>query len=216
MASPDLLVKPERYEGEPLKGRRILVTGDATGTGLRVGVELSRLGAEIIVGTRSQKNFDEAVEQIGVNRVTPFIADLTRDTDIRRAIADLHIRNEIPTDVVLSAAGGMEPFMREFMSGLVKVNRVDGDKQKALVEFREHIKDLVDDSMEFARAVNFDGPKYLMNVLHDTLPVGARVVYYSSLPSTFFEDHDPPAFYRGVAETRSSSFRKARHLSFYS
>lgn len=202
MSRPDGSSFTPESENKPLAGRKILVTGGATGTGLNVGLGLSRLGAEIIVGTRDQKKFDEAASKIGEGRAFPFIADLTKDTDIRKAIAGLYIGNKIPTDVVLSAAGGMEPFMREFMSGLVKVNRADGDKREVLAAFREHITGLVDDAMGFAKAVNVEGQIYLMNVLHDTLLPGARVIYFSSLPSTFFNDHEPPAFYRGVAQTK--------------
>ncbi|TMC11806.1 MAG: SDR family NAD(P)-dependent oxidoreductase [Chloroflexi bacterium] len=69
-----------------LAARTILVTGGTSGTGLAVAKAAHRLGADVLLGSRSQTSYAEAVAPIGDDRVAPFIADFAdpRTAALRR------------------------------------------------------------------------------------------------------------------------------------
>lgn len=177
-----------------------MITGGATGVGLETAIDLGKAGAEVIIGTRSQKHFEAAAVRIGIDEVIPFIADLTDFGQIRNAVSRIYQDGKVPTDVVLSAAGGMEPFMEDLMRGLVRLKKCTGEEFDLNLEsLKERIRGWVATSWDYAARVNLAGPRFLIRFLSDFLPYGSRVIFYSSLPSTFVHEVAPPGFYKNVA-----------------
>ena len=68
-----------------LAGRTILVTGGTSGTGLAVAKAAHRLGADVLIGSRSQTSYAEAAAAIGGDRVAPFIADFADPRSLEAA-----------------------------------------------------------------------------------------------------------------------------------
>lgn len=195
---------------KPLEGRTILVTGGSKSIGLTVVLDLHLAGADVFVGTRSQENYFQVLKALHQDnplfdgeRVHPFITDISQPDQINSALHNLRNHDYMLTDIVHAAAGGMELFLPRLLSKLARLRRVP--KQEQEVAFREFVEEsdrLVLENQQFAQAVNFDGPRYLVESLKADLPEGANFVYESSLWTTFLDQVWVPRFYRGVASTK--------------
>lgn len=197
--------KPEYKEGQPLRGRRVLVTGGATGAGLATSIALAREGADLVIGTRTREHFDSAASQIDRVEVTPFIADLTNPGEVRSAFLVLSQLNQRPTDLVLSAAGGMEDFSTKLALELGRAARAKTPEEKRamLGVLSEHVKEWVEGAGGRALAINNQANINLVQDAAANSEGRLQVIYYSSIPSTFFESQEPPDFYRGVAFSKN-------------
>ena len=194
--------RTELHETQPFYGRRILITGGATGTGFEAAKLFHGLGADIVIGTRSQTNFEKALEQLGTERTYPFIADITDYLQIRQAVESLRRQNLVPTDIIFSAAGGMESFMRDFIGALVAVKhaKTPQEKDDLLGEFQQQADGWAASTREASMKVNYEGPVLLIEVLSPSLPRGTKLVDYSSLWSSYLRN--VPRFYRSIAESK--------------
>lgn len=186
-----------------MAGRTILVTGGTSGTGLAVAVAAHRLGADILIGSRSHDSYAEAAAQVGSDRVRPFIADMGEAASLDRAvdaIADARL-----TDVVHCAAGGLEPLLRPLLRATAAVRRTEPgpERESALARHRDELDRLVHENSASAFAVNDEGPRHLLQRLAPALPDGARVIVFSSLWSEGVRRGECPAFYWSVAESKT-------------
>lgn len=197
--------QPEFKESEPLRGRRVLVTGGATGAGLATSIALAKSGADLIIGTRSFAHFEDAASKIEGVEVTPFIADLTNPGKVGSAFWRLAELNQKPTDLVLSAAGGMEDFSTKMALELARAARakIPEDKKEMLGVLSEHVRKWVEETGGRALAINEQANINLVKEAAANSEGRLRVIFYSSIPSTFFESQDPPDFYRGVAFSKN-------------
>ncbi len=89
----------------PLAGRTLLVTGASSGTGLAGALAWHRLGAEIVVGSRSAASCAQVADRMGNARVHPFVADLGDPSSIDLAIGNLEGSGAAPTSVWSEMAG---------------------------------------------------------------------------------------------------------------
>jgi NAD(P)-dependent dehydrogenase (short-subunit alcohol dehydrogenase family) len=190
--------------GGRLAGRTVLVTGATSGTGLACAVECHRLGAHVWLGSRSRERYEEVARHLGPRRVHPFIADLAEPASITRALATLLAEGPRPTDLVHSAAGGLEPILRPLLRTVAAVRRMTPgpERDAALAQHREELARLVEATSEVATRVNTEGPRVLVEGLAPALPRGARIVAFASIWSEAAERGGCPAFYGAVARSK--------------
>lgn len=189
----------------PLTGRTILITGATSGAGLNGAVAWAALGAGVVVGSRSADRYREVAAQIAAGRVHPFIADLADPGSIDLALDALERSGVSPTDIVHSAAGGLEPMVRPLLRAAVaQRKRPSGPEREAVLEkHREEMANRASAASAMAWRVNVDGPKHLITRLAPRLPDGARIITYASIWSALFATGAYPAFYHAVAESKT-------------
>jgi NAD(P)-dependent dehydrogenase (short-subunit alcohol dehydrogenase family) len=186
-----------------LTNRTVLVTGGAGATGIETVLQLHARGATVVIGTRSQHRYRYAAELLGEERVEPFIADLTQREDIVSRLDDLRGKGVLVTDVVHSAAGGLEPLVRDLMRWLTSLRRLTGtDRDERLRRFRNEMPALVDKSRAYAMQINVEGPITLCKSLAESMPPGGTVTFYTSLWGSLYGSVDVPTFYDGVARSK--------------
>lgn len=189
----------------PFQGRLILVTGGSSGTGLATAEAAHRLGADVIIGTRSEKRFAEAKDRIG-ERVTPLIADLSTPEAGVAAAEGLILSGMIPTDIILSAAGGMESFLKPIATDLLRLQRADSEeaKESRIKTIQGKIATGTIEHWSGAQGINFEGQKAFIETLIPHLKPGAKIIDYSSLWSSIYgrEGANIPNFYKIIAGTK--------------
>lgn len=186
-----------------LAGRTILVTGGTSGTGLAVATAAHRLGAAVLIGSRSAGSYYDAESHVGEGRVRPFLADVGDLESLDRALES--IQDVRLTDVVHCAAGGLEPLLRPLLRATAAVKRTEPgpDRDAAMARHRAELEKLVHENSAAAFAVNDEGPRHMLERLAPALPDGARVIVFSSLWSEGVRRDECPAFYWSVAESKT-------------
>jgi len=183
-----------------LAGRTILVTGGTSGVGLAVAIAAHRLGAQVVVGSRSHDSYAAAAEQVGDMDVSPFIADMASADSVDAALDKI----PRPDDIVHAAAGGLESLLRPLLRAAARIRRVpEGpERETALAHERDGMARLVDESAPGVFKINQTGPRLLIERLAPRLPDGGRIIVYSSLWSEGVRSGSCPAFYSSVAESK--------------
>ncbi len=191
----------------PFQGRRVLITDGTSGTGEVTAFQLQKLGATVIIGTRNTQNYERTASGLNPANTHPFILDFKKTTTIKSAMTNLMPH---PTDIIHSAAVGMDGiFDRAMIDGFIRLQKIkDPDvRNKTLEQIRQTIKQKVEDNMEDARKVNFEGPKALFTFLFDTKIIDGvkKIVFFSSFWSSIYgqEGVNVPQFYKGIASTQS-------------
>jgi NAD(P)-dependent dehydrogenase (short-subunit alcohol dehydrogenase family) len=188
-----------------LAGRTILVTGGTSGTGLAVAIACHRLGAEVVIGTRSLDSYKEVAAELGDTLVRPFIADIGDRPSLERALDELDSGRVRPTDIIHCAAGGLEPILRPLLRLAAGLRRLEPgpERDDAIRRHEEEIKQLVQETSATAVNVNLDGPRHMIARLAPTLPDGARIVVFASVWSDGLREGACPAFYGAIADTKT-------------
>lgn len=182
----------------------VLITGGTGGVGLAVARRLDSLGARVIIGSRDPARYERAAAELGP-RTRPFIADVGDAEGAAEALERLVRQGVTPTDVIHSAAGGMEPVMVDLVRVMAGLRRRSGaDLDRAHAAAREEMAGLVEGTRDLAANVNFAGPAALLGRLAPTLPEGGTVTFYSSLWATHFPHRQVPVYYGVVAESKQA------------
>jgi NAD(P)-dependent dehydrogenase (short-subunit alcohol dehydrogenase family) len=190
---------------QSLAGRTILITGGTSGTGLAGTVEWHRLGAEVVVGSRSEERYTEVAGRLGGKRVHPFIADLGDGASLSSALDALDRSGIRVTDIVHFAAGGMEPILKPLLKMAAGLRRMDPgqEREEAIAARQVELLALVKASAATARAVNLEGPRSLIARLAPALPDGATITLFASLWSEQGRSGPTPAWYWAVADAKN-------------
>jgi len=187
----------------PLENRTVLVTGGSNGTGLALAREAHRLGAAVVVGSRSAERLATISQELGGTRFHPFVADLTDEQASKMALRALAAGGVRLTDLVHSAAGGFEPVVRRLVRRCVALRRVPADELPAAFDAaRSEVMPLVAASLDGAMKVNFTAARALIDEVAGSLPSGGSIIVYSSLWSSFYGRAPVPGFYRSIAESK--------------
>ena len=188
----------------PLAGRTLLVTGASSGTGLAGALAWHRLGAEIVVGSRSAASCAEVADRIGNARVHPFVADLGDPSTIDLAMDNLEGSGITPTDIVHFAAGGLEPILRPLLRLTAGLRRMapSRERDQAFAAGRAEMERLVAATSATGMAVNYEGPRRLLERIGPTMPDGGRIILFASVWSEM-AGAGCPAFYSSVAESKT-------------
>src|SRR5207244_11802729 len=99
----------------PLAGRTLLVTGASSGTGLAGVLAWHKLGADIVVGSRSGASSAGVADRMGNVKVHPFVADLGDPSSVDAALDHLQASGVAPTDIVHFAAACPQPLLRPLL-----------------------------------------------------------------------------------------------------
>lgn len=194
----------ERHEVLPYSNRTLIAFGGTSGTGLAAASEFANLGGRVIVVTsdptlgRYEKIFPLAKRLgVAVERFSPAVADLKRESQIDGFFQDLKRNGVEPTDILLSAAGGMDNFSEEFLLALVELNAVLGsdlefhEKERVITrkiqDIRKRlIEDWLPNSREDAEQINFHGQVRALKKFSKT-PAGSndkgvrKAIFYNSI-----------------------------------
>jgi NAD(P)-dependent dehydrogenase (short-subunit alcohol dehydrogenase family) len=184
-------------------GRTALVTGGTGGVGLDVARALLARGATVVIGSRDPARYARAAGELGGKDVHPFIVDITDSVKVDRELERMYASGIVPTDVIHSAAGGMEPVLRDvarLSAGLRKLRGAELDRAHAAA--RSELAPLVADSRGAAMTVNFAAPSRLLEQVVARMPDGGNVFFYSSLWASLYPHPQVPIFYEAVAEAK--------------
>lgn len=106
--------------------KKALITGGNRGIGLETAAQLAKLGYQVVIGSRSKKNGEEALEHLkerGFNTVTMVELDVESEESVKAAAAEVGKKFEYVLDVLINNAGYFaSPTSLE--SGVVDVDAV--------------------------------------------------------------------------------------------
>ena len=106
-----------------IKDKNVLITGATSGIGRAAAIELSSIGANIFFVARSENKAQLLVDdiyKISGKEATPIIADLSSQSDIRKAAQKFNTLN-LPLHVLLNNAGLINKERKETVDGLEEV-----------------------------------------------------------------------------------------------
>ncbi|TMD74436.1 MAG: SDR family oxidoreductase [Chloroflexi bacterium] len=188
----------------PLAGRTLLVTGASSGTGLAGVLAWHKLGADIVVGSRSAASCAGVADRMGNVKVHPLVADLGDPSSVDAALDHLRASGVAPTDIVHFAAGGLEPILRPLLRITAGLRRMAPSeaRDRALAEGRAELERLVASTAAAGMAVNYDGPRRLLERLGPALPRGGQIILFASVWSEM-AGAGCPAFYHSVADSKT-------------
>jgi len=182
----------------------MLVTGATSGTGLAGVISWHGLGAHLLVGSRSEAGCARVADRLGNLRVGPFIADLADPSSVDAAVDRLEAAGRKPTDIIHFAAGGLEPILRPLLritAGLKRMSPSE-ERERAFADGEAELERLVAATSATGMAVNYAGPRRLLERMGPALAEGGRIILYASIWSETPGD-GCPAFYGSVAESKT-------------
>lgn len=105
-----------------LAGKTVLVTGASSGIGRETAIECSRMGASVVITGRDADRLNETNNLLDGSVTAPIIADLTKQEDVERLVAELP-----PLDGAVLCAGNSTTLplqfgTREKFDGMFDVN----------------------------------------------------------------------------------------------
>jgi 3-oxoacyl-[acyl-carrier protein] reductase len=115
-----------------LTGRRALVCGSSQGLGLASAVELSLLGAEVILFARNEQRLRSALEKLNTSKQQShkyIVADFIDPDNVRESLNSFLASNKEPIHILVNNSGGpkggpaltasVDEYMQAFKSHLV-------------------------------------------------------------------------------------------------
>lgn len=128
------------------EGKRVLVTGGASGIGLAIGAEFARAGAQVVLLDRNKEALDAAVETVGTagtGTATSVACDLTDASEIVRAGQEVTERLG-GVDILVNNAGvgAARPFV-ELSDAELDLN-LDVNLRATILVTRELIRGMID------------------------------------------------------------------------
>jgi NAD(P)-dependent dehydrogenase (short-subunit alcohol dehydrogenase family) len=202
MGQPDF---PRQMSSSTFFDRTVLITGGTGGVGLEAARALRAHGAEIIIGSRDPARYAVAAAELGDQGVHPFIADIADSRQVERQLELMRSSGVEPTDVIHSAAGGMEPLLRDLARLMTSLRKLrGGDLDQAHAAARDELAPLVVGTRELAMTVNCLAPSRLLDQLVPRLPAGGSVTFYSSLWASLYPHPQVPIYYEAVAEAKQA------------
>jgi NAD(P)-dependent dehydrogenase (short-subunit alcohol dehydrogenase family) len=182
----------------------MLVTGATSGTGLAGVIAWHRLGAHLLVGSRSDAGCAKVADRLDNERVGSFVADLGDLSSVDAALDRLEDSGSRPTDIIHFAAGGLEPILRPLLRVTAGLKRMppSESRERAFVDGEAELKRLVAATSAAGMAVNYEGPRRLLERMAPALPEGGRIILFASIWSET-PGEGCPAFYGSVAESKT-------------
>ncbi len=172
---------------------------------MEVAKALRALGAQLVIGSRDPARFAAAAAELGHQGVHPFIADLTDWKQVERENRKIRGRGLRPTDVIHSAAGGMEPVLRDMVRLMIGLkNLSNGERNRAHAAARDELGPVVSGTREHAMTVNCAAPARLLELVVPDMPAGGTVTFYSALWASLYPHPQVPVFYEAVAESKQA------------
>jgi len=114
-----------------LNGKKILVTGGASGIGGAISMELAKQGATVIVHYFSSKSAVEKIQnevsKLGQGEIIPLQADLTSDSSVKRFVEEV-TKQFSELDVLVNNAGdlverhSLESITNDFWEKVMSIN----------------------------------------------------------------------------------------------
>ena len=188
----------------PLAGRTLLITGATSGTGLAGAIAWHELGAHLLVGSRSEAGCARVADRLGDVRVGPFVADLGDASSVDAAVDRLEAAGRKPTDILHFAAGGLEPILRPLLRITAGLKRMPPSeaRERGFADGEAELERLVAATSATGMAVNYEGPRRLLERVAPSLPEGGRIILFASVWSER-PGKDCPTFYSSVAESKT-------------
>jgi len=191
-----------------LYNRRLLITGGSHGTGFAIGENAVLLGADVILGSRTGNSFDKADNRMQMDNVCPFIADFKNPKEVKKAIRWLVKNDLIPTDIILSAAAGLDVILNPVGRKVVRLAKMQGEgRASGLVEIQEEIRKRIEANYPTTLQINSESNKTLIEELGPYLGANTRIIFLSSLPSDLYGEVKTPNIYEGVARSKHDFIR---------
>jgi NAD(P)-dependent dehydrogenase (short-subunit alcohol dehydrogenase family) len=188
---------------DALADRTILITGGTGGVGLAAARAFLARGASVIIGSRDPARYASSAKELGEDGVHPFIADITDPAHVERGLDVMYRSGLQPTDVIHSAAGGMEPVLRDLVRLMTGLRRLRGEEMdRAHAAARDELAQLVAGTRDYAMTVNCAAPSMLLDAVVARMAPGGSVTFYSHLWASLYPHRQIPIYYEAVAESK--------------
>ncbi|HZQ49636.1 MAG TPA: SDR family NAD(P)-dependent oxidoreductase [Candidatus Dormibacteraeota bacterium] len=189
--------------GDQLSGRNILITGGTAGVGLEAARAALARGATVILGTRDAEHYRAVAQELDSDRVHPFIADLLDEGAVGAALNNLKVDGLTPTDLIHSAAGGLEGLLQDMIRIALGLRRLTGGEfDEAHAQGVRELQKLAADSLERCMTVNLEAPARLFDRVAGELGDGGSLVFYTHFWGSLFPHPQVPAYYGSIAESK--------------
>lgn len=210
----------EQKESLPYRERTLVAFGGTSGTGLSAAGEFAKLGGRVIVVTSDPQlaRYDSSlslITRLGIptERFSPAAANLKQPDQIDALAKTLKREGVRPTDILLSAAGGMDEFAGDFLLEMLEINAMlrsnlsDDEKDRnikgKIAEIRKKLEEeWLPASYENAVAVNYRGQVNTIETFAKHFPKGFSLVFYNSI---FGHIGEGPLHYRNVLTKKMTS-----------
>src|SRR5205823_5235874 len=158
-------------------------------------------GARIILGTRDAEHYKVVADELKSSRVHAFIADLLDERAVDAELRRLERDGAAPTDLVHSAAGGLEGLLKDMIRIALGLRQLTGAEfDRAHQQGVRELQGLAAESLDRSMAVNLHAPARLFARVGDQIP-GGSFVFFTHFWGSLFPHPQIPAYYGSIAES---------------